>query len=79
MQLQDYLEHEGLTAFTFTDAIKQARKSQNSETDPRFWSALEAFYLAVGDCIDHETQPKRWLRFVNIIESCLTKWIIKIN
>lgn len=69
VELQDYLQQEGLTAFTFTEAIKQARKSKNSETDARFWSALEAFYLAVGDSIDHETQPKRWLRFVNIIEN----------
>lgn len=68
-QLQDYLHHEGLTALTFTQAIKQASKCNNSETDPRFWSALEAFYLAVGDSIDNQTQRKRWLRFVNIIES----------
>jgi len=68
-QLQDYLQHEGLTAVTFTQAIKLARKSNNSETDPRFWSALEAFYLAVGDSIDNQTQCKRWLRFVNIIEN----------
>jgi hypothetical protein len=67
-QLQDYLEHEGLTAHTFTQAIKQARKKNNSETDPRFWSALEAFYLAVGDSINNQTKRKRWLRFVNIIE-----------
>jgi len=69
LQLQAYLEQQGLTAQTFTQALKLARKSNNSETDPRFWSALEAFYLAVGDSIDNETQPKRWLRFVNIIES----------
>ncbi|MCP4322523.1 MAG: hypothetical protein GY951_02120 [Psychromonas sp.] len=67
-QLRDYLQYEGLTAVTFTQAIKLARKSRNSETDPRFWSALEAFYLAVGDSIDNQTQTKRWLRFVNIIE-----------
>lgn len=68
-QLQAYLEQQGLTALTFTQAIKLARKSNNSETDPRFWCALEAFYLAVGDSIDNETHAKRWLRFVNIIES----------
>jgi hypothetical protein len=69
VQLQDYLQHQGLTAVTFTQALKQARKSNNIETDPRFWSALEAFYLAVGDCIDNQPQYTRWLRFVNIIES----------
>jgi len=68
-QLQAYLDQQGLSALTFTQALKLARKTNNSETDPRFWSALEAFYLAVGDSIDNETQPKRWLRFVNIIES----------
>lgn len=68
-QLQDYLQKEGLTAVTFTHAIKQARKCHNIETDPRFWTALEAFYLAVGDSIDNQTKQKRWLRFVNIIES----------
>lgn len=68
-QLQDYLEHEGLTALTFTQAVKLARKQKNSETDVRFWNALEALYLAVGDSIDNNTQPKRWLRFVNIIEN----------
>lgn len=67
-QLQDYLHKEGLTALTYTQAIKLARKSNNSETDARFWSALEAFYLAVGDSIDNQPQAKRWLRFVNIIE-----------
>jgi len=69
LQLQAYLQLQGLSARTFTQAIKLARKSNNSETDPRFWSALEAFYLAVGDSIDNETKHKRWLRFVNIIES----------
>jgi hypothetical protein len=68
-QLADYLQHQGLSAQTFTQAVKLARKSNNTETDPRFWSALEAFYLAVGDSIDNQTQAKRWLRFVNIIES----------
>jgi len=68
VQLKDYLEHENLTAVTFTQALKQARKSKNSETDPRFWCALEAFYLAVGDSIDNQKQRKHWLRFVNIIE-----------
>ena len=69
LQLQDYLQCHGLTALTFTQAIKLARKTNNSETDNRFWSALEAFYLEVGDSIDNETHPKRWIRFVNIIES----------
>ena len=69
IQLQDYLKHQGLTAVTFTDAIKQARKSNNNETDKRFWCALEAFYLAVGDSIDNKTSSLSWLRFVNIIES----------
>ncbi len=69
LQLKDYLEHEGLTALTFTQAIKQARKKKNNETDTRFWDALEAFYLAVGDSIDNQSKRKRWLRFVNIIES----------
>lgn len=69
VQLQDYLQKEGLTALTFTQAIKQARKCKNSETAPQFWSALETFYLAVGDSIDHQTKLKRWLRFINIIES----------
>lgn len=68
-QLQAYLEHEGLTATTFTEALKQARKSQNRDTDPRFWLALEAFFLAVGDSIDNKSHMKRWLRFVNIIET----------
>jgi hypothetical protein len=54
---------------TFTQAIKQGRKSNNTETNAKFWSALEAFYLAVGDSIDHNTTKKRWLRFVNIIEN----------
>ena len=69
VQLQDYLMHEGLTALTFTDAIKQARKRNNNETDQRFWCALEAFYLAVADSIDNKTKCTNWLRFVNIIES----------
>lgn len=69
VQLADYLQSQGLTAYTFTQAIKLGRKSNNAETDPKFWSALEAFYLAVGDCIDHKTTSKRWLRFVNIIEN----------
>ncbi|GLS91454.1 hypothetical protein GCM10007916_25230 [Psychromonas marina] len=68
-QLQAYLQHEGLTAITFTEAVKQARQSQNNETDPRFWLALEAFFLAVGDSIDNKPQATRWLRFVNIIET----------
>jgi len=69
IQLQTYLQREGLTATTFTEAIKLARKSRQVETNDRFWSALEAFYLAVGDSIDQQTKAKRWLRFVNIIES----------
>ncbi|WP_413699500.1 hypothetical protein ACLKMH_18905 [Psychromonas sp. KJ10-10] len=69
VQLSDYLQSQGLTAYTFTQAIKVGRKSNNPETNGRFWSALEAFYLAVGDAIDHKTKHKRWLRFVNIIEN----------
>ena len=69
LELKDYLQNEGLTALTFTQAIKQARKSNNTETDARFWDALEAFYLAVGDSIDNQAKHKRWLRFVNIIEN----------
>jgi hypothetical protein len=69
VQLQAYLDSQGLTAMTFTQAIKQGRKSNNTETNAKFWSALEAFYLAVGDCIDHNTTNKRWLRFVSIIEN----------
>ncbi|PKF61119.1 hypothetical protein CW745_12505 [Psychromonas sp. psych-6C06] len=68
VQLQAYLDKEGVTALTFTQAIKVARKLNHHETDARFWSALEAFYLAVGDSIDNDTKRKRWLRFVNIIE-----------
>lgn len=68
VQLKDYLKSESVTAQTFTQAIKQAREINNSETDPKFWSALEAFYLAVGDSIDNNNQRKRWLRFINIIE-----------
>jgi len=68
LQLKDYLKSENFTAQTFTQAIKQAREINNSETDPKFWSALEAFYLAVGDSIDNKQQRKRWLRFINIIE-----------
>tara|TARA_R110001583_G_scaffold16561_22_gene67996 strand:- start:8994 stop:9506 length:513 start_codon:yes stop_codon:yes gene_type:complete len=68
VQLKDYLDSQGLTAMTFTQAIKQGRKSNNTETNAKFWSALEAFYLAAGDSIDHHTAKKRWLRFVNIIE-----------
>lgn len=67
-QLQAYLDAQGLTALTFTQAIKVARKANNIDTNPRFWSALEAFYLAVGDSIDNINTRKRWLRFVNIIE-----------
>lgn len=68
-QLQAYLSTQGVAALTFTQAIKLARKTQQVDTDGRFWSALEAFYLAVGDSIDNDTRAKRWLRFVNIIES----------
>ena len=67
-QLQAYLQQQALTAVTFTQAIKQARKSNNSETDARFWCALEAFFAAVTDSIDNRCERKRWLRFVNIIE-----------
>ena len=67
-QLQDYLKTEGTTALTISDAIYQGRKRNNSETDKHFWCALESFYLAVGDSIDHKTKQLRWLRFVNIIE-----------
>lgn len=68
IQLQDYLTSQALTAHTFRQALIEAKKNNNSETDDKFWLALHAFYLAVGDSIDHQTNHKRWLRFVNIIE-----------
>ncbi|MCG6200896.1 hypothetical protein [Psychromonas antarctica] len=70
-QLRHYLSSEGIGENTFEKSIEAAQKLSNIDTNKRFWSALKVFNAAAGNYFfaENTSSNKKWLRFINIIES----------
>ena len=66
-QLKDYLDVEQTSETSFFALIEMAKKTNNNDTDSRFWEALLAFNQV--NFHPSSSNAQSWLRYVNNIEA----------